>query len=254
MERIQVLIDKLNEQKRNGESSAQLLFTVQMLQSELLKLQSTALPSTSSKVVVVMPGNQMVRNVEEDFKRAENIIPQEIQYTEKPVQRVEEKVIQPQPKNENYALNKPPVVEQKEYLQLEENFPGVVPYDIVHETPTLTQQTALRKEVNELLTSSESSVNDRLKEEKIELGSKLKDSPIKDLKKAIGINDKFLFLSELFRGDEDAYERSLKTINAFNILAEAEYWINRELKVKLGWNDNNEVVQHFYHLVRRRFS
>ncbi len=82
----------------------------------------------------------------------------------------------------------------------------------------------------------------------------MKDAPIKDLRRGIGINDKFSFVSELFRGDEDMYERSIKTINSFHILPEAEYWMNRELKVKLGWNDNKELVQHFYQLVRRRFS
>ena len=255
MERIQVLIDKLNEQKRNGESASQLLVTVQLLQQELLRSHASPSPSTSSKVVVVLPGNQMLRNVEEDRIPAQNSIPQEIQVPKTPAPIVEEQpIVAAQPKKEDYNLHKPPAVEKKEYFQLQDNFPGAVPYDLVHETPTLNQQTAVRKEVNELLTTAESSLNDKLKEEKIELVHKLKDSPIKDLKKGIGINDKFLFLSELFRGDEDAYERSLKTINGFNILAEAEYWINRELKVKLGWNDSNEVVQHFYHLVRRRFS
>jgi len=82
----------------------------------------------------------------------------------------------------------------------------------------------------------------------------LKDAPIKDLRKGIGINDRFTFVNELFRGDDAMYERSIKTINGFHILSEAEYWINRELKFKLGWNDSKEVVQHFYQLVRRRFS
>lgn len=52
MERIQVLIDKLNEQKRNGESASQLLVTVQLLQQELLRSHASPSPSTSSKVVV----------------------------------------------------------------------------------------------------------------------------------------------------------------------------------------------------------
>jgi len=74
------------------------------------------------------------------------------------------------------------------------------------------------------------------------------------LRKAIGINDKFVFLNELFNGDEAMYDRSIKTINNFHVLQEAEYWINRELKLRLGWNDTKEAVQHFYQLVRRRFS
>ena len=96
-------------------------------------------------------------------------------------------------------------------------------------------------------------MNDRLKEIKIELSDKLTEAPIKDLKKAIGINDRFLFINELFRGDEAMYERSIKTIHNFSILAEAEYWIRRELKVKIGWLDSDPIVKQFDQLVRRRF-
>jgi hypothetical protein len=74
------------------------------------------------------------------------------------------------------------------------------------------------------------------------------------LRKGVGINDRFVFVRELFRGDDAMYERSIKTINNFTIFPEAEYWIARELKHKLGWDDKNETVKHFYQLVRRRFS
>jgi hypothetical protein len=110
------------------------------------------------------------------------------------------------------------------------------------------------KEVNELAADKQLSLNDRLKQQKTELGEVLKESPIKDLRKAIGINDRFVFINDLFRGDEPMYERSIKTINSFHIFAEAEYWINRELIVKLGWDEENEIVRHFYLLVKRRFS
>jgi len=79
------------------------------------------------------------------------------------------------------------------------------------------------------------------------------DETVKDLKKAIGVNDRFLFINELFRGDEAMYERSIKTINNFSILAEAEYWIRRELKIKIGWTDADPIVKQFDQLVRRRF-
>ena len=93
-----------------------------------------------------------------------------------------------------------------------------------------------------------------MKQGKAELMEVLKLTPVKDLRKAIGINDRFHFVNELFRGDESMYERSIKTINNFNIYAEAEYWIHRELKVKLAWDDNRDIVKEFYHIVKRRFS
>jgi hypothetical protein len=50
------------------------------------------------------------------------------------------------------------------------------------------------------------------------------------------------------------YERSIKTINQFKIFAEADFWINRELKTKLGWPVDHPLVKQFDQLVRRRFS
>ena len=55
MERIQVLIDKLQEQSNRGESPAQLLLTVQILQQELMNAQQNTRKLGSAKVAVVMP-------------------------------------------------------------------------------------------------------------------------------------------------------------------------------------------------------
>ena len=120
------------------------------------------------------------------------------------------------------------------------------------EIPTLAHQQ--NKELNEVIGVNESSLNDKLKESVVEIGHKLTDSPIKDLKKAIGVNDRFVFINELFRGDEAMYERSLKTINSFRMYPEAQYWIERELKVKLAWQEEKPATRHFYQLVKRRFS
>ena len=51
--------------------------------------------------------------------------------------------------------------------------------------------------------------------------SKLQNKPITDLAKAIGINDKFLFIKELFGGDSDLYNQTIKHLNHFTDLNEA---------------------------------
>lgn len=123
--------------------------------------------------------------------------------------------------------------------------------------PTLPIQEP-KKEFFELAGNfdNEPSINDSLKQhhQQQEVGSTLQETPIKDLRKGIGINDRFIFINELFRGDEAMYERSLKTINNFSIFPEAEFWIKRELKVKLGWDNAADSVKLFDQLVRRRFS
>jgi hypothetical protein len=132
---------------------------------------------------------------------------------------------------------------------------GQWPFDPLAEKPidrfTLSQKS---REVNDVIGANATSLNDKLKTEVTDLKSALNDTPVRDLRKAIGVNDRYVFINQLFRGDEVMYERSLKTINGFRILPEAEYWMERELKVKLGWDENRETTRHFYQLVKRRFS
>lgn len=110
------------------------------------------------------------------------------------------------------------------------------------------------KELNQLVAQQTTSLNDRLRQDQQGVSERFGDMPVKDLRQAIGINDKFRFIQELFRGDVDTYERSVKTINEFQTLQEAEYWIERELKIRQGWEDDNIIVRQFYNLVRKRFS
>lgn len=273
MERIQVLIEKLAEQSRRGESPAQLLITVQLLQQELVNAQQNARGAGSAKVAVVMPSRPtyheprpVVENVPKNeheayLPKAEEPTPVASPVVSEPAPAA--KVVEPVeerkeevPKREQYVLRMPPMEEPatKEEPKKEAPHPQTfLPFDAVEETPTLLRHNNDR-ELHEVIGEPKESLNDRLKQDKTELANVLKDTPIKDLRKGIGINDKFLFVNELFRGDEAMYERSIKTINNFHILPEAEYWINRELKFKLGWDDRKDTVQHFYHLVRRRFS
>ncbi len=235
MERLGMLINKLKEQfERNAEPS-QMSITLQLIQSEIAEKQARSnMYLGTSKVSVVMP-------------RAVNVTMPQIQETvlvdEPPV--VKKVTPREEPAYVNGHKSEESNGRYREYQ------PKVEEFDPMVEIPTLSQQ---RLEINDAVASREASLNDKLKQEQTELFEKLKDSPIRDLRKAIGINDRFVFISELFRGDEAMYERSIKTINSFHIYAEAEYWINRECKVKIGWNESNETVKHFYQLVKRRFA
>ena len=87
-----------------------------------------------------------------------------------------------------------------------------------------------------------------------ELQEKLALDPIKDLKAAIGVNDRFQFISTLFNGDEKAFEMAVKTINGFKIFAEAQFWIKSNLREQNKWDETAEVVKAFDLLVKRRFA
>ena len=288
MERIQFLVEKLHTQQQSGAATDQMLITVQLLHQELVRSQDLK-PRSSGKVSVIMPVvfETALPAVEEFYvqpqQKEQKIYNQQevVHHQAEPLEMQQplqqqrtftfpDPPVEPQPLKEipkatpekapafdTYALRKPAQVKPEPLPEIEKDETPeyfVLPFNVEEETPTLVQQQQRQKEVHELIGETKASLNDKLKQEKIELAHVLKDAPIKDLRKGIGVNDKFLFINELFRGDEAMYERSIKTINGFHILPEAEYWINRELKVKLGWNDNKDTVQYFYQVVRRRFA
>ncbi|TCJ17649.1 hypothetical protein EPD60_05525 [Flaviaesturariibacter flavus] len=250
MERVRDLIQKLQEQSVRGEGPAALLATVRSLAAELVaQLPREPLPKRE-RVVVLLPSDFTPPvNREEPSAPAAAPAPEAFVPPAEPVA----------------APATPPEVTRESPVPAPPAEPDSVKppapaFDPLEEVPTLAQQTpqpaapAPAPQAVPPAAGTGESLNDRLKRPERELGHKLTDTPIRDLRKGIGINDRFLFLAELFRGDEAMYERSIKTINGFDILPEAEYWINRELKVKLGWDDDTDTVQHFYALVRRRFS
>lgn len=76
----------------------------------------------------------------------------------------------------------------------------------------------------------------------------------RDIRKHIGINDKYLFINELFENDKDAYERALNEINKCTFCREATDWLTQQAKGRYNWNHENETVQSFYGIVSHFFA
>lgn len=247
------MIEKLYSDFKNHASPDQLLVSVQLLQKELM--QFTHRPDfhrASKKVAVMLPQQNLFAPP----------VAEEITATPQPAPIVLETVntvLEPVPAAMESIVSQP-VIKEKEVLVLQpdpEPEPEPLPQPVYEEAPTVArQQHAATAELNDMIGQGQASLNERLKENGVttEVAETLTDPPLKDLKKGIGLNDRYLYINELFRGDETMYERSIKTINSFNIYPEAQYWIERELKIKLGWNDNTPTVKQFYGLVKRRFS
>lgn len=243
MERVKTLTDKLQEQLAQHAGADQLLTTVEMLRSELEHLKLIQPKKDPSPVAVrIAPSRYsgtVSRQEKEDGPEEKTV--EILQVDEAEVEaELEEIKRTAKEKSSIGAQNKP------------------LHFDPIEDIPTLTHQKTTpaetgRPEIPQPAKVEQQDLNERLRETKTELFDSLKETPVRDLKKAIGINDKFLFINELFRGDDTMYERSIKTINGFSIYPEAEYWIKRELKLKLGWDDRNDVVKQFDQLVKRRF-
>ncbi len=267
MERVNTLISKLQEQATAGNNVKQLLSTAQLLVAELSGIE---LPEEIGKVSVWMPSvyfsavAEVVATPKETIVAEEPIVATVVEEVIVPVEVEsikiieEEKVIIPQSQpievtarraamvavkpKEIYNFNV--LVEDEEKEEEEALIPTLVMHDTSKEV----------FELNDVMHQETKSFNDILKQDKREVGNSIVETPVKDLRKAIGINEKYLYINELFQGDENMYERSIKTINSFTVFPEAEHWIRRELYTKLCWINDNQTVKQFDQLIRRRFA
>jgi hypothetical protein len=94
--------------------------------------------------------------------------------------------------------------------------------------------------------------------EKRVLGDKISadDAPtapfnrISDLRKAIGINDKFLMIKDLFGGNAAQYEATIDTLNEFDDLDDCMIYIAENF----SWNPDSEGAKLLVSLIERKLA
>jgi hypothetical protein len=220
MDSVKSLVEKLSEQLRHNEDKSNLIITAQQILTEL------------GGAVIAKP------------------LPQNI-YQETPMDSPEEEVVMQAQVTPELA----PITNTDQELEtsvevIDENLvPNIVEAHAVENS----QVNLAEVKTEPILVASEKIEIKEVKEVK-EVKDHLVMEPIKDLRSAIGINDKFQFIQELFGGDEKSFEVGIKTINAFKIFPEAQFYIKRELREKNNWDEESNVVKQFDQLIKRRFS
>ncbi|MEN0053004.1 MAG: hypothetical protein AAGC65_05010 [Mucilaginibacter sp.] len=77
--------------------------------------------------------------------------------------------------------------------------------------------------------------------------------PITDLKSAINLNDKLLYIKDLFNGYSLAYSEAVEIVNRFNSFEEAERFLKTNYVTKNHWADKPVTAEKFFDLLRRRY-
>ena len=165
-------------------------------------------------------------------------------------------------KKQNTSTKKPaenvstPTEEAVEHIEEEEKeVQNIVPL-ISKEKPVeptkeeiVPEATSVSEEKNEI------DLNALFTFEKVtELSEKLSTAPIKDLMKAMGLNEKFLYIKELFGGDIGNFQAMMNALNEADGLSSAKDHL-KELIIQHEWMDKNKIkiAKDFIKLVRRRY-
>jgi hypothetical protein len=77
---------------------------------------------------------------------------------------------------------------------------------------------------------------------------------ITDIKSAISLNDKMLYVKDLFNGYSLAYSEAIELLNRCKSFDEADRFLKSNYVTKNNWTDKPETVDKFYAVLHRRFT
>jgi len=77
---------------------------------------------------------------------------------------------------------------------------------------------------------------------------------VTDIKSAISLNDKMLFVKDLFNGYSLAYSEAIELLNRCKNFDEADRFLKSNYVAKNQWTDKPATVDQFYAVLHRRFT
>ncbi|HSZ26099.1 MAG TPA: hypothetical protein VK766_10285 [Cytophagaceae bacterium] len=102
--------------------------------------------------------------------------------------------------------------------------------------------------------SKQLSLNDvMMKEEETNILTKHRKSKIHDLKQAVPINLRYIFINELFKGSTDDYNLALIQVERCEDHDSAKNILDQVYGKKYGWDPERTEVKEFLELIERRF-
>lgn len=132
------------------------------------------------------------------------------------------------------------------------NTPHTQPYEIGHAVHVETEP---NKSVADRFTPSETVGDTILKNQPVQrVSDKLRSTPLSDLHESIGINERFAFINQLFKGDQARYFETINRLNASRSQEEALRFLNEELLAGMAWKTPPTAWKEFVELVSRRYQ
>ncbi|HOW10705.1 MAG TPA: hypothetical protein PLX08_12980 [Bacteroidales bacterium] len=146
----------------------------------------------------------------------------------------------------------PPVVDQRAARGTINPEPEIV----VPPSEPVVKSAPRQKKISETLIiadqfSQPASFNEELGSHKHEddVHELIRTLPLSSLSDAIGINDKFLFVREIFNGNQDAYNQAMQKLETAGSLSDARAIIAGYT----GEDNENEAVKQLMDLIKRKF-
>jgi len=94
-------------------------------------------------------------------------------------------------------------------------------------------------------------ISEKVQEESV--ADKFQKNKISDLKEAIGINEKFFFINELFDGVMKDYNEAIKTLNSFSTQDSCLDYLEQQ-KEERAWKEESEALVQLKEILSRKYN
>ena len=84
--------------------------------------------------------------------------------------------------------------------------------------------------------------------------SKPTSDQVVDLKSAVSLNDKLLFIKDLFNGYSLAYSEAIELLNRFDNFSEADAFLQTNYSLKNNWASKPQTVDKLYEVLRKKYQ
>lgn len=181
----------------------------------------------------------------EDEDEAEVVVEpkKEIEAEDIPVEIIEDAVVLPTAEE----ITETTIEEVKAEAETEEQPEAAKPVEEPISNGTIKEEEA------EVITRNQK-MSSQIGDKATSKSEQLSIKPISDIKLAITLNDKLLYVKDLFNGYNLAYSEAIEILNRFNTFEEAQRFLRTNYVVKNNWEGKQATADKFYALLKRRYA
>ncbi|MCR8561660.1 hypothetical protein KXD93_28655 [Mucilaginibacter sp. BJC16-A38] len=194
--------------------------------------------------------HELILDEAETWEDEAEPVVEEITESEKPEEEIstiiEEAEVVPEPEikepetifEPEIAIEPEPEVVQPEPVTAIQEEKTVVEEPVKDEAEVITRNQKISSQLGDKASKSE----------------QLSIKPISDIKLAITLNDKLLYVKDLFNGYNLAYSEAIEILNRFNTFEEAQRFLKTNYVTKNNWEGKQATADKFYALLKRRYA
>ena len=155
---------------------------------------------------------------------------------------------------EEHAAEEESVMTESTAVEIEPETTPAEPYvepqiEVAVTRPTTSVVPESEQVLGEVIKSDVQTIADTIKPKDTAAEQIVKNS-VDDISKAVGINDRFLLIRDLFGGDSGVYERVMAKLNSFDNLDDCMIHIVENY----DWNPNSDGAKLIMELLERKYS